>query len=379
MTLLGIGASALVAKSFIDDTHQPIRENFINVPMEGVADRVSVGSNGAQNLLRTDYQSMMKSPSQITSNALRNFCPNNQEHTLKMPQFVQEPFTQTPNTLESFYGTKNFQGMLSPRFDPNGYTGNIKYNMPSQDRMGAPKHPLDFGADGNSRDMSQGCLTGRQQQMFDGTKEGYTSCNKDGSGGMPSCGSACGGSPNTTVAVGNSMNSQAPSNVSAFQNAINSINKHNGVPVMADMLPAGDMTTINDAGKQQQVYVYDRFMFANQRSRLAKHADPIRGDLFIAPNSVSPTQAWGVPSVRPNIDLRTGSLAMIGGIQNETAQQLSEAKALASGGASTAKSYAYNYSLNSPNTTGGNLQGLNLAQSYTGSVGDGALQFTSFL
>ena len=68
----------------------------------------------------------------------------------------------------------------------------------------------------------------------------------------------------------------------------------------------------------EAVAVYDRLIFANQKSRLAGLGDPIRGDLPIAPIN----DGWFRPSVAPNIDLRQGAIHVIAGNDNATGNSL---------------------------------------------------------
>ena len=68
----------------------------------------------------------------------------------------------------------------------------------------------------------------------------------------------------------------------------------------------------------EPVVVYDRMIYANQKSRLAGLGDPIRGDLPIAPIN----DGWFRPSVAPNIDLRQGAINVIAGACNETSNSL---------------------------------------------------------
>lgn len=66
-----------------------------------------------------------------------------------------------------------------------------------------------------------------------------------------------------------------------------------------------------------QPIVYDRYIYANQKSRLAGLGDPIRGDLPIVPYNGD----WFRPSVQPNIDLREGAMMVLAGENNATARQ----------------------------------------------------------
>jgi hypothetical protein len=67
-----------------------------------------------------------------------------------------------------------------------------------------------------------------------------------------------------------------------------------------------------------QPIIYDRYVFANQKDRLRQDADFIRGDLPITPL----TTGWFTPSANPQTALRTGALAVMGGVNNDTSKQL---------------------------------------------------------
>lgn len=86
------------------------------------------------------------------------------------------------------------------------------------------------------------------------------------------------------------------------------------------------------------VTVYDRLVFANQKSRLYGQGDPIRGDIGCI---VPIKDAWFRPSVRPNIDLRAGALSVMGGIDNDTPRELRALQNIYSAGISNVKNDAY--------------------------------------
>jgi hypothetical protein len=86
------------------------------------------------------------------------------------------------------------------------------------------------------------------------------------------------------------------------------------------------------APKRQQTITYDRYIFANKKSRLRGMADPIRGDLAIVPMSGN----WYAPSVQPNIDLHAGSLNVMGGSSNENSHKVARLIYETSGGANSA-------------------------------------------
>ena len=71
-----------------------------------------------------------------------------------------------------------------------------------------------------------------------------------------------------------------------------------------------------------QPHIYDRFMYANKKSRLYSLGDSIRGDLPILPAQGD----WFVPSVTPHIDLRDGAMNVMCGQYNEIAGDLSDLK-----------------------------------------------------
>ena len=78
---------------------------------------------------------------------------------------------------------------------------------------------------------------------------------------------------------------------------------------------------VSNDGEIQPV-IYDRFIYANKKSRLYSQGDSIRGDLPIIPAQGN----WFVPSVTPHIDLRDGALNVMGGQFNETSSDLSSMK-----------------------------------------------------
>lgn len=188
------------------------------------------------------------------------------------------------NLGHDFISTPNFQSILAPRFDNNGYGANIRYNLPDMKNMASPASPLNFA------NMA---------------KEGYVpSCSGYGgvaSGGMPPASDPVNGvnSPDTTyMGQGNS-------------------------------LPIGSMTTLSAAGDPQQVQVYERYMTANPRDRLFGRGDYIRGDLPVVPDKTG----WFQVHPTVSTSLNPGALAVLGGIGNQTAQQMYSLVNRDSGGA----------------------------------------------
>lgn len=75
---------------------------------------------------------------------------------------------------------------------------------------------------------------------------------------------------------------------------------------------------VNSYGEIQQPIIYDRFIYANQRSRNYGAGDPIRGDLPIVPNC----NDWMRPIANPQTDLRDGALMSMFGNGSNTYEML---------------------------------------------------------
>lgn len=95
-----------------------------------------------------------------------------------------------------------------------------------------------------------------------------------------------------------------------------------GVPAQCHSKPVGEVELVNKQGNLEKAIVYDRHIYANQRSRLRGLGDAIRGDLPIPRNKKS--CGWFSVSANPEIDLRRGALDIIGGEYNETSHALHE-------------------------------------------------------
>jgi hypothetical protein len=93
-------------------------------------------------------------------------------------------------------------------------------------------------------------------------------------------------------------------------------------------------TFMNANGEMKQPIIYDRYIYSNRNSRLRGQGDPIRGDLPIVPISGS----WFIPSGAfegPNVVLQQGAMNVMGGVNNETSNQLANLIYNSSGGAET--------------------------------------------
>ena len=203
----------------------------------------------------------------------------------------------------------NYQALLSPRMSNVDYGANIRYNMPSYENQGVPCDPL---------------------SMADMAKENYTRENY----GCGSCGGGCGSVGCKKTGMPKQLKppqgADTPPGYAAgnYNEVLNSLYDTSDYPDAQSMMPVGDMTTVNALGEVVQPIVYDRFMFANRNSRLRSQGDPIRGDLAITPCAAE----WFRPSVHPQIDLQEGAMNVLGGINNDTNQALSQLIVQASAG-----------------------------------------------
>ncbi len=162
----------------------------------------------------------------------------------------------------------NLQAALSPRFSGTAsYGPYLNYKMPRRDLQSVPINPLTY----------QNTI----KKCGDDVKESFDTIQ-----------------PNFT-----SMNyAQVDNKLQARKDMI-----------VNDLLPE---MMAESAMSVAQPIVYDRYIYANQRSRLFGLGDPIRGDLPIVPYNGD----WFRPSVQPNIDLRDGAMMVMAGQDNATAR-----------------------------------------------------------
>ena len=206
---------------------------------------------------------------------------------------------------EKFISRPSFQGLLEPRMTGMvDYGTNIRYNMPSYENQGVPCDPLSMG---------------------DMVKENYTGCgSKNCSNNVSKC--AKGGHQSqdgVPLMTADSM----PSEESNYINAMNKVYDDSPYPNGTDLVAVGDMQTIGADGLASQPIVYDRYIYANQKSNLRALGDPIRGDLPIVPCN----NGWFNPSVNPHIDLHEGAINVIAGPDNGTARTLGKLNYITSG------------------------------------------------
>lgn len=213
-----------------------------------------------------------------------------------------------PVQRAAFFSNPKYDAVLAPRASMGvGLGANIRYNAPSIDNMAVPKNPLTYGP-----------------SVVDDLP----------SAGLPSCSAAASSIPRCKqtsenfVPIGNNRPSMEYYKKSAQRAAqpmespflSNTSQAREDLAVNEGAIPLATDSKLyleepgSDKGPQQ-VRVIDRFIFANAKSRLQSvGVDRIRGDIPIAP---SPYGNFD-PSVKPERDLVLGALATIGGVQNET-------------------------------------------------------------
>lgn len=194
-----------------------------------------------------------------------------------------------------------YQAILEPRFSNTQYGSNIRYNLPSYDNMAAPCEPLTFG-----------------NMAREDYQEDYVGCGSCGGGcSAATCGK--GGAPASIRAGAPMMDGDY--SAGNYGEVLDELDAGGmAYPETTDMVPVGDMTSVNALGETVQPIVYDRYIYANRNSRLRSLGDPIRGDLPIVPCAAD----WFRPSVHPNIDLQQGAMNVMGGIDNGTTRGLAE-------------------------------------------------------
>ena len=108
--------------------------------------------------------------------------------------------------------------------------------------------------------------------------------------------------------VNNGGNGNGAVSANISQHQPQNVQISDALPVQA--MGSGNGAVLNNLGElSAQPIIYDRYVYANQRSRNYSQGDPIRGDLPIVPECNS----WFRPIANPQTDLRDGAVqSMIG-------------------------------------------------------------------
>lgn len=215
--------------------------------------------------------------------------------TWKVQRVMKNPGSDHVYTVPGQY-----QALISPRFSNVNYGAYIRYNLPGQDQMATPLNPIQ-----NYGNVEQRCA---------GVGAGIANCS----------------------AVGTNLQMNPKTNLEMYSCGAKPVEEMYTPVGSAGSCGDGNVTSCVGVApstgeidpNMDQPIIYDRFMFANQQSRLFGLGDPIRGDIPIAPISSD----WFRPSVQPQIDLREGSLSVMGGAFNQTQRALANLQSYGGGG-----------------------------------------------
>lgn len=206
----------------------------------------------------------------------------------------------------------NLQGALAPRFSGTASYGPwLNTKMPARNMQGVPVNPLTF------QNTIKKCDNGVNVFNSNMKMEGFKAANPGPFG--------TGDVADSEYATKESFETVRPNYMAGnYNQADDSLRARSNI-IVNDMLPEMASEAATAVG---QPIIYDRYIYANQRSRLYGLGDPIRGDLPIVPYNGD----WFRPSVQPNIDLRDGAMMVMAGIDNATARNTMALMNAASGG-----------------------------------------------
>jgi len=197
----------------------------------------------------------------------------------------------------------NLQAALAPRISGTASYGPwLNTKMPARNMQGVPVNPLTFQNTIKKCDNGVNVYNSNMQMKGSNQKSG--------------CGAGCGSKEGFDTVPPNYM-------AGNYNQADDGLKMRDNI-IVNDMLP--EMAS-EAATAVSQPIVYDRYIYANQRSRLYGLGDPIRGDLPIVPYNGD----WFRPSVQPNIDLRDGAMMVMAGQDNATARNTMALMRAASG------------------------------------------------
>lgn len=258
--------------------------------------------------------------------------------TWKVDKMFKDPSTQ------DFFSTPNFQSILSPRFSNVDYGPDLRTQFPSYNRVGVPKDPLFEGSmpsDPLDYAIAVNKMNGGNTYPYGSVafRENFATENPRGFQtsklvGGPAIPLDPHNPYSTTYGGGPEGTSYANGNYNQVLNEIVQAGAVDGWPT-STVAELDSATFMTQDGEMKQPIIYDRYIYSNRNSRLRGQGDPIRGDLPIVPISGS----WFIPSGAyegPNIVLQQGAMNVMGGVNNETNNQLANLIYNSSGGAETA-------------------------------------------
>jgi hypothetical protein len=327
-------------------------------------------------------------------NKINSVVFNSKEYFGSLPPMTTKLNREILTNGNSYSVSGNYQSTLAPRFINTNIGANIRYHLPSESHMASPTTPTTvsynqkisnrpsiidppshkkLGSISSPLSNTSNCSQSRQDNEYR-NQEGVN---------IPKISKPCGSgmfkdkfyvphevAPRQSVvspqdfkyksnnvsqesnhSYGNMVNQRQ--NMGAITQDENSHqvlrmrNLQKDYVDVADLLPVDDLnvvtTTLQRQGNdviqhletEQQPIIYDRFMFANAKSKLRGAADPIRGDLPIVPilpQATPDSGVWFRPSVTPHIDLGRGFMAVAGGFDNDTNSKLRNLMEASSGG-----------------------------------------------
>lgn len=227
----------------------------------------------------------------------------------------------TNKTADMYMVPGTYQSMLPPRFSNTNYGANIQYNIPCRQVLGTPEQPVPTPPPINGN--MNGNMNANAVEMSNMVQENYAGpcCNQATMAQPQALDSCC----STNVVTPSGF---AAGNYNEVHKSAQMTYNAKEYPDVQSMIPVGTMDSL---GESCQPVVYDRYIYANRRSRLRSQGDPIRGDLPIVPCNTG----WFRPSVHPQIDLHEGAMNVLGGVSNETSQTMNQLIDASSGGAIT--------------------------------------------
>lgn len=260
---------------------------------------VAIGTLLSNKKVRENFGLLPSMTVNVQKEMVANNCPASEENRYQGPVVPVPP---------------NYQAALAPRAASVNYGANILYNLPAKKYQGIPENPLTYGPRMMDSSNSNGVPSCAQNKM--GKMEQYDDVEKY--------------EPISQKAKSSKSSKSAQNFEKAQALASEGIVKD------------GEMVLDTENGPVS-VTVYDRQMYANQKSRLYGEGDPIRGDLGCI---VPIKDQWFRPSVVPNRDLRQGALTILGGIENDTARELRALQNIYSNGFSNQSTDAYAFDTN---------------------------------
>ena len=271
----------------------------------------------------------------------------------------------------------NYQSTLSPRFINTNVGANIRYHLPDNMNMMAAPQFLPTTRMQQYRSEERPLVTNIPNNSNSSTTSNPSTTRStlplrpartDSQPSAPN-GKTLSGCGNGTKMGPSSSSYQVPRSVVIMDPPGMGRASGNKPLRVVDTLPVDNsdiaMDTLNRQGSEivvqldEQPLIYDRFMFANSKSRLRSRADMFRGDLPIIPvlpQSSPESGVWFRPSVTPHIDLERGYISAAGGINNESNNKLRDLMIASSGGTlSTFGGASVNLQRSIINTSAGDL------------------------